>query len=99
MTINTNVSDNVYTVKVEGRLDTTTAPQLEAELADIYEKAPSLVLDFADLAYISSAGLRVLLISQKEMTKLGKEMSLTNVNDTVSEVLEITGFSDILKIN
>ena len=80
---------------VEGRLDTTTAPQLEAELKQSISGVETLVLDFANLEYLSSAGLRVLLAAQKVMNKQG-EMIIRNVNETIAEIFEITGFSDIL---
>ena len=82
---------------VEGRLDTTTAPQLEAELKQSISGVETLVLDFANLEYLSSAGLRVLLAAQKVMNKQG-EMIIRNVNETIAEIFEITGFSDILTI-
>lgn len=82
---------------VEGRLDTTTAPQLEAELKQNISGVETLVLDFANLEYLSSAGLRVLLAAQKVMNKQG-EMIIRNVNETIAEIFEITGFSDILTI-
>ena len=82
---------------VEGRLDTTTAPQLEAELKQSISGVETLVLDFANLEYLSSAGLRVLLAAQKVMNKQG-EMVIRNVNETIAEIFEITGFSDILTI-
>lgn len=82
---------------VEGRLDTTTAPQLEAELKQSISGVETLVLDFANLEYLSSAGLRVLLTAQKVMNKQG-EMIIRNVNETIAEIFEITGFSDILTI-
>ena len=85
-------------VAVEGRLDTTTAPQLEAELKQSINGVEKLVLDFAKLEYLSSAGLRVLLSAQKAMSKQG-EMIICNVNDTISEIFEITGFIDILTIS
>lgn len=85
------------TVELEGRLDTTTAPQLEAELKQNIGDSVLLVLDFAKLQYISSAGLRVLLAAQKVMNKQG-QMVVKNVNDTIMEVFEITGFADILTI-
>ena len=84
-------------LKVEGRLDTTTAPQLEAELKSSISGVTELVLDFAGLEYISSAGLRVLLSAQKGMKKQGK-MVVRNVNDTIMEVFEVTGFSDFVTI-
>ena len=82
---------------IEGRLDTTTAPQLEAELKQSISGVETLVLDFANLEYLSSAGLRVLLAAQKVMNKQG-EMIIRNVNETIAEIFEITGFSDILTI-
>lgn len=80
-----------------GRLDTTTAPQLEAELNATLDGVTELVLDFAKLDYISSAGLRVLLAAQKRMNKQGS-MIIRNTNDDIKEVFEITGFCDILTL-
>ena len=85
------------TVKVTGRLDTTTAPELEASLNESYNGVTKLVLDFASLEYLSSAGLRVLLQAQKTMNKQG-EMIIKNVNETINEIFEVTGFVDILTI-
>ena len=82
---------------LEGRLDTITAPQLEAELKTALGVAKELVLDFTKLEYISSAGLRVLLSAQKVMTKQG-EMRIVHVNETIMEIFEVTGFSEILTI-
>lgn len=82
-------------IALQGRLDTTTAPQLEAEL--LLDGITELVLDFSELEYISSAGLRVLLSAQKVMSKQGA-MILRGVNEEIMEVFEITGFSDILTI-
>ena len=82
---------------LEGRLDTVTAPSLEAELKASLEGVSELTMDFDKLEYISSAGLRVLLAAQKEMNKKGV-MKLTHVNETVREILEVTGFLDILTI-
>ena len=90
-----NGSDAV--VKLEGRLDTTTAPQLENDLKSFMESVTSLVFDFENLEYISSAGLRVLLSAQKIMSKQGS-MKIINVNDVVMEIFEVTGFVDILTI-
>ena len=97
MEIIKNRNDAELNVKVEGRLDTSTAPQLERELADEFEGLTALTLDFAGLDYISSAGLRVLLATQKKMNKQGS-MVLTNVNGEIMEIFEITGFSDILTV-
>ena len=88
---------NAVTLDLTGRLDTTTAPQLEAELQACLDTAEELTLDFAKLDYISSAGLRVLLATQKVMGKKGG-MKLCNVCAEIMEVFEITGFSDILTI-
>ena len=82
---------------LEGRLDTVTAPELEKELKGSLEGVSELTLDFKQLEYISSAGLRVLLAAQKTMNKQG-EMRLMNVNETIMEIFEVTGFSDILTI-
>ena len=85
------------TFALEGRLDTTTAPQLEMEVNSSLGDVTKLVFDFANLEYISSAGLRLLLSAQKTMNKQG-EMTIKNVNDTIQEVFEVTGFADILTI-
>ncbi len=85
------------TVVLEGRLDTTTAPQLESELKSFIDSVKVLVFDFEKLEYISSAGLRVLLSAQKTMSKQGS-MKLIHVSDEVNEIFEVTGFSDILTI-
>ena len=85
------------TVKLEGRLDTTTAPELESELSRNLDGIKELNFDFTDVEYISSAGLRVLLYAQKTMNQQG-EMKLIGVSDTVKEVFEVTGFSDNLTV-
>ena len=97
MTINKTKNDSVLTIALEGRLDTITAPDLEAELKKELETAEELVFDFEKLEYISSAGLRVLLSAQKIMSRKGG-MKVTKVNELVNEVFEVTGFSDILTI-
>ncbi|SER80845.1 STAS domain-containing protein [Butyrivibrio fibrisolvens] len=97
MVINKTRNGDELTVAVEGRLDTTTAPELDdmlkAELGDVKK----LLFDFAKLDYISSAGLRVLLLSQKTMNKQGS-MVIKNVNEEINEIFEVTGFTDILTI-
>jgi len=98
MEIRKENKDNNLVVKVSGRLDTTTAPELEAYLRDELGGVSELTLDFEDLEYISSAGLRVLLATQKRMNEQGS-MRLTGVCDVVMEVLELTGFSSILTID
>ena len=97
MNINVNVEEKKVSLAVEGRLDTTTAPALDAKIKEIIEGVELLEIDFLNLEYISSAGLRVLLAAQKVMNKQGK-MVVKNVNENVMEVFEITGFSDILEI-
>ena len=97
MTIEKNLNGAELIVKVVGRLDTSTAPELEASLKESFDGLEKLVLDFASLEYLSSAGLRVLLQAQKTMNKQG-EMIVKNVNETVSEIFEVTGFSDVLTI-
>ena len=88
---------SALTVTLEGRLDTTTAPALEKTLKESYDGLSELTLDFAGLEYISSAGLRVLLSAQKIMNRQGN-MKLIHVNETILEILEVTGFSDILTV-
>ena len=84
-------------IALEGRLDTTTAPELEQALKDSMDAANALTLDFGKLDYISSAGLRVLLSAHKAMGKKGG-MKVTHVNEIVKEVFDVTGFADILII-
>mgnify|MGYP002265271807 CR=1 FL=1 len=90
-------NDNKLTLALEGRLDTTTAPQLEAEIRGGLDGVTELVLACGKLEYLSSAGLRVILPAQKIMNKQGK-MIVRQVNETILEVFEITGFIDILNI-
>ena len=97
MVINKDLNGNALTIAVEGRLETTTAPELDAVIKSELDGITELTFDFSKLDYISSAGLRVLLTAQKTMNKLGK-MSITGVNDIVMEIFESTGFSDILTI-
>ena len=97
MNIQKALSGAALMVALEGRLDTTTAPKLEEELRGSVDGVSRLVFDLAKLEYISSAGLRVLLAMQKLMNQQG-EMVLQNVNEAVMEVFEVTGFSDILRI-
>ena len=97
MTINKKQNGSALEIALEGRLDTMTAPELEAELNSSLKSADSLVLDFSKLNYISSAGLRVLLSAHKTMCVKGG-MKVTNVNEIVREVFDVTGFSDILTV-
>ena len=84
-------------VKVSGRLDTTTAPELDEYLKQSLEGVDELIIDFSDLEYISSAGLRVLLSAQTTMNTQGS-MTVKGVNDIVMEIFDVTGFTDILNI-
>lgn len=97
MDIKKTKNDTTLTLAIQGRIDTTTAPQLEAELRSDIDGVTELYLDFTGVEYISSAGLRVLLSAQKLMSRQGK-MVLSHVNESVTEVFEVTGFSDILTI-
>ena len=91
------MNENTLSIALEGRLDTTTSPDLEAELKENMEKVQALVIDLTELEYISSAGLRVLLMAQKTMAP--KEgMKVTGVNPLIMEIFEVTGFTDILDI-
>ena len=92
-----NVENGVTTFALEGRLDTVTSPDFETELKESLADAKNLVLDFEKLDYISSAGLRVLLAAQKIIGADG-QMKLVNVNETIMEIFEVTGFTDILTI-
>ncbi len=98
MNINKTLEEDKLTIELEGRLDTNTAPDLDEELKKDLPNVKELVLDFKELVYISSAGLRVVLSTQKTMNKQGK-MVIENVNDLIMEVFEATGFIDILTIN
>ena len=95
MTITKNLDGTKLTLALEGRLDTTTSPQLETEMHPDIDNSTEVIFDLEKLAYISSAGLRVLLSAQKIMNKQG-EMKLIHVNDIISEIFEVTGFTDIL---
>ena len=97
MTIVKNLNGTELNIAITGRLDTATAPQLEVELNQSLTGIEKLVLDFSALEYLSSAGLRVLLQTQKTMNKQG-EMIIRNVNETINDIFEVTGFVDILTI-
>lgn len=97
MTIEKNLNGTELTITLTGRLDTATAPLLESELKPSLEGIKNLALDFSGLIYLSSAGLRVLLAAQKTMNKQGS-MVVRNVNETISEIFDVTGFCDILTI-
>ena len=99
MKITSNVENDVINIKLEGRLDTTTSPELQEELDKLLTKTKfNLILDFKDLSYVSSAGLRVLLSAQKKANDLVGNVVIRNVSDSIMEVFEMTGFSDFLNI-
>lgn len=97
MTINTKKEADKLTIAIGGRLDTSTAPELDAEVKKTIEGVTELTFDLEKLDYISSAGLRVLLSSQKAMNKQGS-MKVIHVHEEIMEIFEVTGFSDILTI-
>ena len=97
LNINKHRDNTEVVIELEGRLDTITAPDLDAELKTILPDVKELVLDFEKLDYISSAGLRVLLSAQKAISRKG-DMTVIHVNDTIMEIFEVTGFCDILTI-
>lgn len=97
MTITRNLNGTDLELALEGRLDTMTAPDLEAELKKSMGSIETLTLDFSKLDYISSAGLRVILSAHKAMSGKGG-MKVTNLKEVVREVFEVTGFADILTI-
>ena len=98
LNINSNIEAQNATLSLGGRLDTTTAPEFEAAVKALPEDITSLVIDMEALDYISSAGLRVLLVAQKTMNKKGSSMKVTHINETVMDIFEVTGFADILTI-
>ncbi len=97
MTIIKILDEGKLSISLEGRLDTTTAPELEEVLKGSLDGVSELIIDMGSLDYLSSAGLRVLLSAQKTMNKQGS-MKVTNVNETIMEIFEVTGFADILTI-
>lgn len=98
MTINKTQTDGKLTFALEGRLDTTTAPQLQEVLIPSFEDAKDVNLDFSNLVYVSSAGLRVLLMGHKTAKEKEAVMTLSNISQEIMEVFEMTGFSEMLTI-
>lgn len=96
MNITSKIDNDILTIAVEGRIDSTTAPELESTIKSKIGDSSKLIFDFKNLDYISSAGLRVLLGAKKIMAD--HEMKVINVNDTVNEIFEVTGFSYVLDI-
>ena len=97
MQINKTIDNDSLTIALSGRLDTLTAPQLDAEIQGKLDGVKSLVFDFKNLDYISSAGLRILLMAQKVMNKQGS-MVVKNASSEIKEIFEVTGFCDILTV-
>ena len=98
MTINKTQNGDKTILALSGRLDTTTAPKLQDALIPAFDEAKHVELDFAELAYVSSAGLRVLLMGAKTSKAKGCEQTLINVSSEIMEVFDMTGFSDVLTI-
>ena len=91
-------NEKELTIEVKDRIDTVTAPDFENEILDEKGKFDSLIIDFTNLEYISSAGLRVLIATQKKLKPENIPMTLINVNDTINEIFRMSGFDKILKI-
>lgn len=98
MTITNSEKDGKITMLIEGRLDKISSPILEEEMKKQLEKKMDIVIDFKKLEYISSAGLRVLIASEKQLKEIGKTLEIINVNDDVMSILNVTGFTYILNI-
>ena len=98
MNISETRSGDVIQIKIDGRVDTTTSPQLQNAILQAFQKGSKLVLDFSGVEYVSSAGLRALLIGQKTANSKGGSMTLVNVADAVLQVFKMSGFSGILHI-
>ena len=97
LSVKKNIEGQKAVFSLEGRLDTVTSPDFEKELKEVLDGLTELTLDFEKLEYISSAGLRVLLAAQKVMNKQGS-MQVVNVNESIMDIFDVTGFSDILNI-
>jgi len=98
MEITKNQNGDAVVLALKGRLDTVTSPKLQEALAEVLDQSDDVVLDFSEIDYVSSAGLRVLLFGQKKTQGTNKSMKLNNVSTEVMEVFEITGFSGMLTI-
>lgn len=98
MKINKKQDGNSLKIELEGRLDTTTAPELDEVVKSSIDGVTDLVFDMTGLEYISSAGLRVLLSAQKAMGKVNGNMVVKNINDVIQEIFEVTGFIDIFTV-
>lgn len=97
MTVEKITNGDSLTLKVEGRVDTTNAKEFEENITNSLDGVKELIMDFESLEYISSAGLRVMLMAIKKMKKQGS-MAVTNANEMVKEIFEVTGFSDLVEV-
>ncbi|MDR3013213.1 MAG: STAS domain-containing protein [Chitinispirillales bacterium] len=98
MEITKTLNEGKTTFTLVGRLDTVSASEFQSELIAVFDEAEHVVLDFKDVAYVSSAGLRVLLLGEKTAKAKGRTMDLVNVSADIKEVFNMTGFTAILKI-
>ena len=98
MNITKNENDEKITLLLNGRLDKLSSPMLEETINKEIEKKKDIVIDFKNLEYISSAGLRILIAGEKQLKSVGKSMEIINVNDDVMSILKVTGFVYILNI-
>lgn len=98
MTITKNINEDSMTIAIEGRLDTTTAPQLEAEIQSLAENIKNLEVDLSAVDYVSSAGLRVMLVAYKKMTAAAGTFAVSGATPSVKEVFDMTGFSKVLNL-
>ena len=98
MNIVKNYNEKELTLSIKGRIDTITSQDLDKEINEEFGNFVSLIMDFSDLEYISSAGLRVLISTQKKLKQENKAFVIKNVNDTVGEIFRMSGFDKILKI-
>jgi anti-anti-sigma factor len=98
LTITQTQEGQIHIFTLAGRLDTNTAPELQAKLIPVFDTAKEVILDFTDIAYVSSAGLRVLLMGHKTAKAAKSTMALRNVSEEVTEVLEMTGFLSMLTV-
>lgn len=98
MDIIKNYNDKELTMKIKGRIDTVTSQDLEKEINDEFDNFNSLILDFEDVEYISSAGLRVLILTESKLKENDESLTIINVNDTIKEILRMSGIDKLLKI-
>ncbi|MDO5114777.1 MAG: STAS domain-containing protein [Synergistaceae bacterium] len=98
MNLTTTTENGRLTISFEGRLDTSTAPKLERELAQLLKTETDVTFDFEGLEYLSSAGLRIVLMSHKRLRAVGGLLTVANVNDVIKNLFDLTGFSEILNI-